>query len=263
LKAVLLHNGNYNPSVPIAHVTEMTETYDTMKMLLERIKYGESKWSICGDLKVLGLLLGLQSGYTKYSCFLCMWNSRDSNNHYSKKKWPPRENFTPGSHNVQHLPIVDLTKVLLPPLHIKLGLMKNFVKALAVEGAGLQYLRDKFPSISEAKLRAGIFIGPKIRAILSDSDFEMSLTQNERRAWVSFRLVVDNFLESNKATSYKNMVNNLLKNYKRMGCRMSIKCIFCTLIWTSFQATWETLATSTVKDSTRTSRLWSRGTKGE
>jgi hypothetical protein len=168
----------------------------------------------------------LQSGYTKYSCFLCMWNSRDSNNHYSKKKWPPRENFTPGSHNVQHLPLVDPTKVLLPPLHIKLGLMKNFVKALAVEGAGLQYLRDKFPSISEAKLRAGIFIGPQIRAILSDSDFEMSLTQNERRAWVSFRLVVDNFLGSNKATSYKNMVNNLLKNYKRMGCRMSIKMHF-------------------------------------
>lgn len=34
LKAVLLHNGNRLPSVPIAHATNMTENYETMKSLL-------------------------------------------------------------------------------------------------------------------------------------------------------------------------------------------------------------------------------------
>ena len=31
---------------------------------------------LCGDFKVIGILLGLQSGYTKYCCFLCTWDSR-------------------------------------------------------------------------------------------------------------------------------------------------------------------------------------------
>jgi len=28
---------------------------------------------LCGDLKVIALLTGLQQGYTKYMCFLCEW----------------------------------------------------------------------------------------------------------------------------------------------------------------------------------------------
>src|SRR5206468_3909121 len=39
------------------------------------------------------------------------------------------------------------TKVLLPPLHIKLGLMKTFVKNLDRNGAAFQYLAQKFPEI--------------------------------------------------------------------------------------------------------------------
>ncbi|GBM52064.1 hypothetical protein AVEN_23295-1 [Araneus ventricosus] len=38
-----------------------------------------------------------------------------------------------------------LRKILLPPLHIKLGLMKNFVKAMDCGGSGFQYLSLKFP----------------------------------------------------------------------------------------------------------------------
>ena len=35
---------------------------------------------------------------------------------------------------------MDMNKVLLPPFHIKLGLMKNFVKALHKNGAAFQHL---------------------------------------------------------------------------------------------------------------------------
>jgi len=41
-----------------------------MKQLLLYIKYDPYKWNICADLKVIVLLLGLQLGYTKCSCFL-------------------------------------------------------------------------------------------------------------------------------------------------------------------------------------------------
>ena len=77
LKAVLLHNGNKFPSVPLAHAANMKETYESMKLLLQKIKYEEHKWNICCDLKVVALLPGMQLGYTKFCCFLCEWDNRD------------------------------------------------------------------------------------------------------------------------------------------------------------------------------------------
>jgi hypothetical protein len=41
-----------------------------------------------------------------------------------------RQKLTPGERNVVHNLLVDASKVFLPPLHIKLGLVKNFVKAM-------------------------------------------------------------------------------------------------------------------------------------
>jgi len=76
LKVVLLHNGNRFPSVPLAHATNMKENYESLELLLGKIKYEEFKWKLCGDLKVVALLLGIQLGYTKYCCFLCEWDSR-------------------------------------------------------------------------------------------------------------------------------------------------------------------------------------------
>ena len=73
LKAVLIHNTNKFASIPIAHY------------------HIEGKlWMICGDLKIVTILLGQQSGFTKHPCFLCLWNSRDRKNHYKKQKWPER-----------------------------------------------------------------------------------------------------------------------------------------------------------------------------
>ena len=144
LKAVLLHNGNQKPSVPVAYSKKTKETYESMKHLLACICYHDHKWHICGDLKVVGLLLGLQMGYTRYMCFLCLWNSRADEQHYETVEWPSREIFHPGSFNVQHLPLVDAKKVFLPPLHIKLDLIKNFVKAMNKELGRLR-MADAFP----------------------------------------------------------------------------------------------------------------------
>jgi hypothetical protein len=90
VKVVLLHNGNRFPSVPLAHAANMKESYESMKLLLEKIKYDEFKWKLCGDLKVVALLIGMQLGYTKYCCFLCEWDSRDKKNHCVNKLWPKR-----------------------------------------------------------------------------------------------------------------------------------------------------------------------------
>jgi hypothetical protein len=71
LTAVLLYNGNKIPSVPLAHVANMKESYKHMKLLLDKTQYEKHNWNFCGDLKVTALLLGLRLGYTEICCFLC------------------------------------------------------------------------------------------------------------------------------------------------------------------------------------------------
>jgi len=41
--------------------------------------------------------------------------------------------------NVENQPQVELGKILLPFMHLKLGLMKNFVKAISQEEAAFTY----------------------------------------------------------------------------------------------------------------------------
>jgi len=55
--------------------------------------------------------------------------------------------------NVENQPIMKQSKILLPSIHLKLGLMENFVKAMNQEKAVFTYLREKFPRISETKLK--------------------------------------------------------------------------------------------------------------
>jgi len=106
----------------------MKKSYESMELLLGKIKYDEFKWNLCGDLKVVALLLGMHLGYTEYCCLLCEWDIRDKTNHYVNKLWPKRTSLTPGEKKVVNPPLVLPETIFLPPLHIKLGLMKNFVK---------------------------------------------------------------------------------------------------------------------------------------
>jgi len=61
--------------------------------------------------------------------------------HYRIKKWPPCSETTPGMRNVAHPALVDKSEFYLPPLHIKLGLITIFVKALDKESEGFVYSR--------------------------------------------------------------------------------------------------------------------------
>ena len=226
IKAVLLHNTNVLASIPIAYSVEMSENYDTLQFILQKINYEVHNWQICGDLKILTILLGQQSGNTKYPCFLCLWDSRDRKSHYTNKKCPDRKSLVPGSENVLRDPLVPAKKVLLPPLHLKLGLMKQFVTALNTEGDCFKYIQRKFHKKSEAKVKAGIFDGPEIRRLIRDGNFLYSMTELEKNAWLSFKNIVTNFLGNKKSLNYKSEIKELLCNYQKLGCLMSIKLHF-------------------------------------
>ena len=96
LKAVLLHNGNKYYSIPIGHSVQIKDTHDSMDQLLSALNYHDHGWLICGDLKVVGLVLGLQGSYTKYPCFLCFWDSRADDQHYIRQEWSLRQGLEPG-----------------------------------------------------------------------------------------------------------------------------------------------------------------------
>ena len=137
--------------------------------------------------------LGKQAGYTKYPCFICLWDSRDKSQHYKKKIWPLRRTLKARDPNVSKNPLIESEKVLLPPLHIKLGLMKQFVKALDTDGDCFKYLLNRFPGLTDAKIKGGIFVGPQIREFMKTTQFEDFMTNVEKNALISFKKVVKGF----------------------------------------------------------------------
>ena len=74
---MLLRNGNRYAAVPVGHSTVLKEQQDDIRTVMDLFKYHEHGWIICVDLKMVSFLLGQQKGNTKFSCFLCMCESRN------------------------------------------------------------------------------------------------------------------------------------------------------------------------------------------
>ena len=93
-------------------------------------------------------------------------------------------------------------KVLLPPLHIKLGLMKPYVKSLDQSGECFKYICQKFSFRSHEKIKAGVFDRPNIRHLLKDKGFIETMSSVEKNGWIAFSQVVNNFLGNTKSPEY-------------------------------------------------------------
>lgn len=106
------------------HSTEYEEDYKPLDNLMKLIKYTEHNWKICCDLKVVRLLCGLKGGRPNYPCFSCNWHSR-SDGWESQKQ--PGQNPEIG---IMHTCQVEVNDVLIPPLHIKLGLVQKFLEVV-------------------------------------------------------------------------------------------------------------------------------------
>jgi len=104
--------------------------------------------------------------------------------------------------------------------------MKNFVKDMDTTGRGFEYVRNKFPNANDAKIKEGVFIGPRIREIMQDKQFHEDLNETERNAWLSFKRICKGFVRNHKAANYQDVVDDLLTSYKAMGCNMSLKIHF-------------------------------------
>ena len=136
-----------------------------------------------------------------------------------KKEWPLRQILLPGYKNIINKPLVQRNNIVFPPLHIKLGVMKQFIRALDHNSDCFGYICSIFPSVSDEKKKAGIFDGPQIRTLLKDSHFPSTMTKVQGRAWTAFSKVVHNL----KAENYKAIVDELILSLQELGCKMSVK----------------------------------------
>jgi hypothetical protein len=64
--------------------------------------------------------------------------------------------------------------------------------------SGFDYLRQKFPRISEAKINEDIFVGPQVKQLFQEFDFKNKFNGTNRRACDAFENVCSSFLGNKK-----------------------------------------------------------------
>ncbi|GBN14153.1 hypothetical protein AVEN_229806-1 [Araneus ventricosus] len=118
----------------------------------------------------------------------------------TQKEWPFRRTLLAGLPNIISDPIFSQEMFVIPLLHSKLGLMKQFVKALNPEGGCFQYIFSSFSALSFEKATAVVFGGPQIQAPVRYLDFVRKMNVKENPVWLFFKAVVQNFLGNRKTT---------------------------------------------------------------
>jgi hypothetical protein len=84
--------------------------------------------------------------------------------------------------------------------------MKNFVKGMDKTDRRFKYVRNKFSNVSDVNIKEGIFVGPQIRELKQDKQFDKDLNETERNAWFSIKKMWKYFLENGKASNYRDVV---------------------------------------------------------
>ncbi|GBN18081.1 hypothetical protein AVEN_131218-1, partial [Araneus ventricosus] len=107
---------------------------------------------------------------------------------------------------------------------MKLGLVKNLVKAMYKNRPAFKYSHEKFPLLSVAKIKESVFVEPQIKQLFRDPKFEKHLRNKEKQVWDAFYQVSKNFL--GKAENYKDLVEDMLALFKDFGCNMPLKIHF-------------------------------------
>ena len=113
--------------------------------------------------------------------------------YYLHSDLPPWETMMPRHHSVIDQQLIKKEKLILPLLHIKLGLMKQFTKSLKQTKPCFQFFKVFFHKTNNE----GIFVGPQIRQLLDTEDFEATMSELK----LEFRYVFKRFWESRRGSA--------------------------------------------------------------
>ena len=98
----------------------------------------------------------------KIPLFLCYWDSRAHKDHWVRKEWLSRHRLIPREKNVINEPLVDRKNIILPPLHIKLDIMKQFIKAHDRDGDCFITYVQPFRGLVMTRKRQGYSTDPRL-----------------------------------------------------------------------------------------------------
>ena len=62
----------------------------------------------------------------------------------------------------------------------------------------MKHIQKLFPKLLEAKIKAGVFVGPQVRRLIESDKFPEKLSEVELAAWTSFVSLVKGFLGNHK-----------------------------------------------------------------
>lgn len=97
-------------------------------LVMDKIKFHKHQWVIRVDLKIVNFIFGERESHIKYICFLYPWDNNKDNE--EKKNALQQGEYGCWRKYVIHEPLIERDQIILPPLLIKLGLLKQSMKAL-------------------------------------------------------------------------------------------------------------------------------------
>jgi hypothetical protein len=88
-------------------------------------------------------------------------------------------------------------------------------------GSAFKYLAEKFPRLSEAKMKEEVSVGPHIRKLFREDMFNNLIQDDKKNAWDAFRLMSTNFLGNIGVENYQELVEDM-SLYHKLGSNMSL-----------------------------------------
>ena len=137
--------------------------------------------------------------------------------HYHRSEWPVRIELNSGAHNV----LFQKEEIILSSLHMKFGLLNQFMKVVSPQIEAFENIRLMFPNFLRPKSEVESLLGHKL-----DSFWHLKsskIFKRRRSCMANFSASRKLVLENRKCGNCKELVANLIEYHRTQGCSISVK----------------------------------------